>query len=666
MLTQAAFRQDAVGVEIFANLFKAIVDEMAWIVLRSSHTTFVKETQDFGVALVSREGEMFAYPYGSGATPLMGVAMHAGTQATPVWEPGDILITNDPYSTGGMVMHLNDIYIFKPIFVGGRLLCFAWAFIHCTDVGGYAPGSIDMQNNEIFQEGLRLRPVKLFRGGKLNEQIWNIFADNCRIPALNWGDITACVAALDKAEIRLNRLAERYGGSDVEQAIYATLDRTELLARKVLACIPAGAYEFVEYFEDDYVSDVPVRLALRLTARGDGTIELDYTGSDPQVRSALNLPTGSMPHHPFLSLALTNFVVTHSESIHINAGILRCIDLVLPKSSVVNATFPAACGMRYTTAMRVHDLILGAMTRAMPGGVPAGGSSALVVTYISTSELGGTGRVVVANPVSGGSGGGPDQDGISGTDLTVAFLRNVPVEILESEAPVIVRCFGLTPDSEGAGKFRGGFGVAYELEILHPSAVVVMRGKDRHRFSAWGATGGGAGGTGGNVGTRRDEAAHAIGKRTVYRPELGEVIRIWSGGGGGFGDALERDPASVAEDVDAGLVSPQRARDIYGVALSSAGVDVAATRLRRDELRNARGKTQEPFDLGPARGDWEHRHGDAPDRIAAWLPTLPAGVRRYAQSQVYRHLHASGPGPYAEEAIAAAIGKVRSALGGES
>ena len=132
---------------------------MAWILLRSSHTTFVKETQDFAVALVTPEGEIFAYPYGSGATPIMGVPMHAGTQAVDDWEPGDVLFTNDPYSTGGMVMHLNDIYLFRPIFVDGTLLCFAWSFIHCTDVGGYAPGSIDMQNNEVFQEGLRMRPV---------------------------------------------------------------------------------------------------------------------------------------------------------------------------------------------------------------------------------------------------------------------------------------------------------------------------------------------------------------------------------------------------------------------------------------------------------------------------------------------------------------------------
>src|SRR5215211_2956641 len=147
LMTPAA--HDAIGVEVFANLFKAVVDEMAWVVLRSSHTTFVKETQDFGVALVTPEGEQFAYPY----------------------------------STRGMVMHLNDIYVFRPVFVEGRLLCLAWAFIHCTDVGGYAPGSIDMQNNEVFQEGLRLRPVKLFRRGELAQDLWNIFADNCRIPS---------------------------------------------------------------------------------------------------------------------------------------------------------------------------------------------------------------------------------------------------------------------------------------------------------------------------------------------------------------------------------------------------------------------------------------------------------------------------------------------------
>lgn len=632
--------QDAASIEIFANLFKAVVDEMAWILLRSSHTTFVKETQDFAVALVTPDGETFAYPYGTGATPIMGVPMHSGTKAVTDWAPGDVLMTNDPYTTGGMVMHLNDIYMFEPIFADGELLCFAWCFIHCTDVGGAAPGSIDMLNNEVFQEGLRLRPMRLYRKGELNTELWNIFADNCRIPQLNWGDITACVSSLHKAAERMQRLAQRYGRATVAAAINGTMDRTEQITRDVLKRIPAGEYQFVEFFEDDYISDLPVRIALRLVSHGDGKVTLDYTGSDPQVRAALNLPTGGMKHHPFLSLGLTNFVVTKSESIHINAGIQRCIDLVLPEASVVNASFPAACGMRFTTAMRVHDIVVGALTKALPGEVPAGGGNTLVVSYISTSELGRSGRVVVANPVLCGSAGGPDRDGVSGTDFSVAFLRNVPVEVLESEVPVLVHRYGLLPDSEGAGTWRGGFGVAYELEIQHPSAVVVMRGKDRFKFSSWGAFGGGAGTVNGNVG-QRGEVEHDIGKRTVYRPELGEVIKIWSGGGGGYGDPLQREVVLVEQDIAAGLVSAQRARDVYGVVPG----DTAATERLRANLAANRGARGD-YDFGPGRTAWEREHATAAAQISAWLPTLSAGVRRHAQAQVYRDLHQSGPGPY--------------------
>jgi N-methylhydantoinase B len=198
-----------------------------------------------------------------------------------------------------------------------------------------------------------------------------------------------------------------------------------------------------------------------------------------------------------------------------------------------------------------------------------------------------------------------------------------------------VHRFGVTPDSERPGKFRGGFGVEYELEIRHPSAVVVMRGV----------------------------APHDIGKRTIYRAELGEVIRLWGGGGGGFGDPLERDPAAVAVDVAAGLVSPAaRARDLYGVSLCDGKVDAAATQGLRTELRQAR-RRKRAFDFGPAREDWERNHGLAAEQIAEWLPNLPAGVRRYAQAEVYRQLHNTGSGPYGSDAVTAAIAMVSDALG---
>lgn len=634
----------AIGDEVLANLFRAIVEEMAWVVLRSAHTTFVKETQDFAAALVTPRGEVFAYPHTTGVTSLMGMPLRAGVDAGQPWRPGDILLTNDPYSTAGMVMHLNDLYLFRPIFVGERLLCFAWTFIHCTDVGGAAPGSIDMLNHEIHQEGFRVRPVKLYRSDELDEQLWMLLADNCRIPSLNWGDLCAMVAALKTAEKRVGRLVERYGMGEVGRVMGATLDRSERVTRDVLRRIPSGEYRFTEYFEDDYVSDLPVRIELCLRARGDGSVELDFAGSDPQVRSALNLPTGGQRHHPFLSLSLVNFVVTHAEGLHLNHGILRCIDLVLPEASVVNASFPAACGMRYTTAMRIHDLILGALQKALPAGVPAGGASQLVVTYVSTSELGADGRVVVANPVQGGSGGGPDRDGVSGADYPSAFLRNVPVEVLESEAPVLVHRFGLVPDSEGAGRWRGGFGVRYELEVRHPSAVVVMRGKDRHRFQAWGAAGGRAGTCGGNWGRMPGGPERDIGKRTVYSARLDETISILGGGGGGHGSPLERDPERVLADHLDGLVSKARASDVYGVVIRDGAVDWEATRSRRAAL--AQHDTTLTFDVGPGRTAWEARFLPAADTIGEWLRTLRPELRGYARSLAFQALTARGEGPY--------------------
>jgi N-methylhydantoinase B len=313
--------------------------------------------------------------------------------------------------------------------------------------------------------------------------------------------------------------------------------------------------------------------------------------------------------------------------------------------------------MRFTTAMRIHDLVLGALSQALPGKIPAGGGNVLVVSYVATAKPGGIGRVVVANPVPSGSAGGPDQDGVSGTDFSVAFLRNVPVEVLESEAPVLVRKYALRPDSEGPGRFRGGFGVEYELEIREPNAVVVMRGKDRHRFTAWGAGGGGAGTPCGCV-SLRDGETRDIGKLTVYRPVLGEVIRLWSGGGGGYGDPLERAPDAVASDVAAGLVDPERAREVYGVVTG----DAAATQALRQRMRLARGAPK-AFDFGAARTEWERVHGEAPALIAAWLPSLPVGVRRYAQTLAYRRLHASGAGPYGVDDIRRVITSTEDGLG---
>jgi N-methylhydantoinase B len=627
--------------EVLANHFRAIAEEMAGIVLRAAHTTFIKETQDYAAALVTAEGEVFAYPHSTGVTALLGIPMGPGTTAFDDWAPGDVMITNDPYLTQGMVMHLPDFYLFKPIFHGNRLVCFAWAFMHCSDVGGAVPGSTDMKSSEIFQEGLRLRPVKLYRRGKLNNEVWNIIADNCRIPSLNWGDVGALVASLDLGEKRIERLAAKYGLDQVLQAVTATLDRTEQRTRAVLRTIPAGSYRFVDYLEDDVVSDVPVRIELTLRVSGDGGVVLDYTGSDPQVQAALNLPTGGQRHHPFLSLAIMNFVVTQVEGLHLNSGIVRCIALVLPEHSVVNASFPASCGMRFLTAMRAHDAVLGALSAAVPGRLPAAGAGEIAVTLISTIDLA-TSRlqVAVANPVQGGTGGGPCDDGVTGIDYPTGYLRNVPAEVLESEMPVLVHRFAIIPDSEGAGRWRGGFGVEYAIEVEHPNASIIMRGKERYRFQPWGAAGGRAGSLGSTFveeqGRERD-----IGKTSVYRPVAGAVLTIRGAGGGGFGAPSERDPERVRRDVLDGLVSPDRARAVYGVVLAGSDIDVAATSALRAD---AAGEAGEAIDLGRGRRAWEAEWGQTADAVTEWLAQLPARLRPVAKTTAWSELKASGAG----------------------
>lgn len=645
----------AIDTEIFANLFRAIVNEMGWIIQRSAHTTFVKETMDFGTALVTPEGEQFAVNDSTGVNALVGTPMAPGIEAFTDWAPGDVAITNDPYTTAGMVTHLNDIFFLKPLFVDGELLCFVWAFIHCSDIGGKVPGSIDGTNREVFQEGLRIKSTKLYKAGVLNQDMVDVITSNCRSPEMNWGDLEATISGLNRGEERLLQLIARYDAESVQGAMYRMLDRSEALTREVLKDIPAGSYEFVEYIEDSYVSAVPIRAMLKLTSRGDGSVELDLTGSDPQVACSINMPTGGQKHHPMLSVAIMNLVVTLSEAPIFNAGILRCIDLVLPRHSFVNASFPAACGMRVLTTLRVHDMTLGALAAAIPGRIPAGGAGQLAIISIATADFAGRTRVVAANAVAGGAGGGLGLDGLSGADYPTSALRNIPVEVLEAEAPVLAHRYTLLTDSEGAGRHRGGFGVEYAFEVTDDKATVVVRGKDRYRFCAWGVGGGKAAISSFSRVRQADGTDVDVGKQSVYQPQPGDLLIVGGGGGGGYGNPMERDPDQVRGDILDGLVSPERGREHYGVALAADGeVDgeaTAALRGRSGETAKARrtasaGNGPVEVDFGPGRSQWQADWQETYAIIAEWCGKFPPNGRRIAQERAYlRAVEQLSPAP---------------------
>jgi len=377
-------------------------------------------------------------------------------------------------------------------------------------------------------------------------------------------------------------------------------------------------------------------------AVGDGEIHLDFTGSDVQVGSALNVPTGGRAH-PFMAIALFNYFITKDPGIPLNAGVLRPIRMTLPVGSVVNPQFPAACGVRYATVLRIYDAVLGALARALPAEIPAasGGQGCMVALALPDLEAGRR-HVTVIEPMIGGGGGRPGRDGIDGCDASLGFLKTTPVETLEVEVPaVLIRRFHLIADSAGPGRWRGGHAVRLDMQVFRPEGQVTARGMERLRFAPWGVAGGRAGATGRAVLNPGTPGERPVPKIDLLALEPGDVLSMRTPGGGGNGDPLERPVEAVAADVAAGLVTPAHARAAYGVVIADGGaVDPAATRALRAEGRAASGPPA-AFDFGAARDAHERRWPpELQDALVALLMTLPAPYRAYVRRALYARITA--------------------------
>ena len=325
---------DKVLLEVLNNRFTGIVEEMGYIIHRASFTVFVKETWDFDSALVTTDGEIFCYPRNIGVTNMLGMHMGDAIRCIADYEPGDVIVTNDPHRTRGMCTHLPDIMMFKPLFAGGRLLAFAWCFIHSSDVGGLVPGSISPTAFDTFQEGLSIPPTKLVKAGKLNQELLDLILANCRIPDQNWGDMKALLAALSTCERRMDDVVARYGEDATRAVIPELLHYGERRARAVFEAIPDGGYEFWDYVEGDLFSRYHVRIKVRVDVSGSD-IHLDFTGTDPQIRAALNMPTYDKPNQ-WLVLGIVNYLRTTDRSLPLNRGILRPVSVTVPKGSLLN------------------------------------------------------------------------------------------------------------------------------------------------------------------------------------------------------------------------------------------------------------------------------------------------------------------------------------------
>ena len=630
---------DRVTLEILRNHYRAIVEDMARIMERTAYTTFVKETADFSTGLVSTGGEYVAYPWNLGASSYLGLNMARTLGYFERYDEGDIVICNDAYLSGPLCTHAPDIHILRPIFHEGRIICWGYAFVHSSDMGGAVPASVWPRATEIFQEGLRLRPTKLYRAGVLQEDVKNLIGDNCRIPEVNWGDIKAMVAAVNSCDRRVQEMVRKFGRATFLEGIDAVLDYAEQRARAAIRKIPDGTYRFTDYMEDDLRSEVPIRLQVALTVEGD-SIHLDFTGTDPQVGSALNIATHGVTH-PFLCQAINAYLVTEDPGIPKASSILRPVRVTAPPGSVVNAQFPAPIGVRYATVLRVFDTVLGALAQALPGQVPAasaGGISPVVASVLDL--LTGQRQVQVVEPMLGGGGGRRDMDGLGGADSTIGFLRNTPVESIEAEVPIVMRRYHLIPDTGGPGEHRGGLAVRLDFQVFHPHAIVTARGMERFRLEPWGVAGGRAGTSGSCVVNRDTPRARDIGKVDVLHLEPGDVVSIFSPSGGGHGDPRRRDPERVREDARAGYLTPARARDAYGVVLRDGAVDVVATERVRAAM-----PPPPPglFDFGDRRAEMERHWPPAvQDAAQRLLDGVPVAVRDWGKHQIYARIREIG------------------------
>jgi len=628
---------DKVLLEVLNNRFTGIVEEMGYVIHRASFTVFVKETWDFDSALVTTGGEIFCYPRNIGVTNMLGMSMTAAIDSIPQYEPGDVIVTNHPHKTRGMCTHLPDIMMFKPLFHEGRLVCFAWCFIHSSDVGGLVPGSISPTAFDQYQEGLQIPPTKLFKKGELNEELLSLILANCRIPEQNWGDMKALLAALTVAERRLDEVLAQYGAGTVREAIPALLDYGERRARQIFEAIPDGRYEFWDYLEGDLFARHDVRIKVAVTVAGNA-IHLDFTGTDPQLRAALNMPTYDRPNQ-WIVLGIVNYLRTTDRSLPLNRGMLRPVTVDVPKGSLLNPLPFVATGVRHATGYRVSDSVLGALSQAVPARIPAAGAGQVAIVLLSHLDAAsGTYKVNVLQPMQGGCGGRPTKDGIDGVNFSAGSLRNVPTESIELEAPIFVKRYMLR-DEVAAGRYRGGAGVVFEFQVNTPNTVITARGMERFRFQPWGRVGAGPGASGQTLVDPGEAGARNIGKIDVLKVEPGTTVRILSPGGGGYGDPLDRDPAAVAKDVADGLVTADEAQETYGVVLAKGHVDAAATDRLRAAQRTTR--TAAEFSYGKEREEYESRFPPAlQDAVASELMHYPASSRHFLKEQVFDALAA--------------------------
>jgi N-methylhydantoinase B len=569
---ERATLSDPVTLQIVRGALRAAQSEMEALIERTAMSPFIREKKDFYAALFDAHGQLVV---GSNL-PVFGDVIAPILEHYPreTMRPGDIYWFNDCYASRGAVSHSPDQVFVAPVFADGELSAFAQSWAHFNDIGGMRPGSLSPDCTEIYQEGIIVPPVRVAREGVMVDELLRLFFRNSRFPEMVRGDTRASIAAIRLGERRLVELFERFGRAKVADTFAALLDETEReLRAKLRALLPLGEHRFTDRVDSDGHGTGPIRLRYRLDVTAE-RITLDTSESDDQVKGPVNF----LMSPPVPAMVFGSYLLGEGSSL-LNAGVERVIDeVILREGSVLQPRFPAPLGMRGVTMMRNMAACLGLLNVAA-GGKAMAAHSAYVIWYLRGRKDDGE-LFLLSDGLAVGYGARPTSDGNDAVYLVAQ--ENFPSEFLDSVFPVRVRSYAINPDTGGPGRWRGGCGLIREVEVLAPEAMVSMR-IDTVENPPWGVAGGHAAGSGRcvvNPGRSDERVLKPLSDgNIVFR---GDVVRVETGGGGGWGHPFDREPERVLADVQTGFVSRAKAEEDYGVVLTrDSEVDAAATRERR-------------------------------------------------------------------------------------
>ncbi|RAI00151.1 methylhydantoinase [Acuticoccus sediminis] len=573
---------DPVTLEIVRGAISAAQSEMEALIERTAISAFIREKKDFYTALFDADGVMAV----GSKVPIFGDLTGPVFASFPreTMRPGDIYWYNDCYGSRGAVSHSNDQVLLAPVFRDGALTAFVMSWAHFADIGGLRAGSISPDATEIFQEGIIVPPTKLVDEGRTNEATLAIFHRNSRFPDQSVGDMSALVASVGLGVTRVGEIAERFGREVFADALAQLLQRTRTLVRQRLAeTFDYGTHRFTDAIDTDGHGNGPFRMRFALTrergADGEDRFIFDATESDDQAAGPVNLIMN--PGVPGAALGL--YYLGGDPAQVCNAGGPLAIDEVrLREGSIVQPKWPAPLGLRGLTMMRMLSALNG-LVNVAGGGAPAA-QSAYVVAMIrgtAANEDGTLSPYLLSDGIGVGYGARPTADGIDAVYFVAQ--ENYPIEFLELGYPVRMRSYGIAVDSGGPGRYRGGCGIVREYEILAETAMLSIR-IDSVKNPPWGYAGGMSGGPGRvvvNPGTPAERELAPLSDGNAIKK--GEILRIETGGGGGYGHPFDRPEADVLEDVLGGFVTAEAAARHYGVVVADGTLDAAATAARRAE-----------------------------------------------------------------------------------